>query len=372
MQVRVISSEQHLAYIDTRPAVSFLQTPAWAKVKSGWMSQSLGWFVGDQLVGAGLVLLRKVPKVERYLAYIPEGPDLNWQDTTHVEQALSALTDYLGNLGVFQIKMGPRVWTRRWESESIKTAIAQEVATSLTHIQPSHINATGLKLAEQMAALGWKQPHNVGAGFGDYQPRYVFQIPLAGRTEEDLLTGFNQLWRRNIKKSEKAGVTVRLGEREDLADFHQCYVETAKRDNFSPRPLSYFHTMWDAMRAEDPKRLRLYLAHHPDHPGVIAATTMTSVGNVRWYSYGASTTAARDLRPSNAIQWHMMRDSLAEGADVYDLRGISDTIDPTDPLFGLIQFKLGTGGYAQEYVGEWDFVLSPIWAKAFNLYMARK
>ena len=29
---------------------------------------------------------------------------------------------------------------------------------------------------------------------------------------------------------------------------------------------------------------------------------------------------------------------------VYDLRGISDTLDPDDHLFGLIQFKLGTGG----------------------------
>jgi lipid II:glycine glycyltransferase (peptidoglycan interpeptide bridge formation enzyme) len=68
----------------------------------------------------------------------------------------------------------------------------------------------------------------------------------------------------------------------------------------------------------------------------------------------------------------MLKTALSEGADVYDMRGISDTLDQKNHLFGLIQFKLGTGGYAQEYVGEWDYVLSPIWAKAFDFYMSRR
>ena len=68
----------------------------------------------------------------------------------------------------------------------------------------------------------------------------------------------------------------------------------------------------------------------------------------------------------------MVRDSLAAGCDVYDLRGISDTLDPDDHLFGLIQFKLGTGGHAQEYLGEWDLALRPVLAKAFDVYLSRR
>ena len=372
MQVRIISATEHLDYINTRPSVSFLQTPAWSQVKPEWQAESLGWFDDGQLVGAGLLLLRKVPKVNKYLAYIPEGPDLNWADETSVSTAIAALIDFARARGVFQIKMGPRVWTRRWDAEAIKTVIAQEVANSLAHVQPTETHSVGLALGKQLAALGWVQPAKSDSSFGDFQPRYVFQLALGGMTQESLLSGFNQLWRRNIKKSEKAGVSVRLGTREDLALFHACYVETARRDQFSPRPLEYFHTMWDAMTSEDPRRMRVYIAEHPDHEGAIAATTMTAVGNATWYSYGASTTAARDLRPSNAIQWRMMCDALDSGATVYDMRGIADTLDPSHHLFGLIQFKLGTGGYAQEYVGEWDFVISPVWAKAFNFYMGRR
>ena len=54
------------------------------------------------------------------------------------------------------------------------------------------------------------------------------------------------------------------------------------------------------------------------------------------------------------------------GADVYDLRGITDTLDAADPHIGLIQFKVGTGGQAVEYVGEWDFPINRPLYKAFD------
>ena len=372
MRVDIITAEQHLSYIATRSSVSFLQTPAWGKAKPGWSSMSLGWFDNDELVGAGLLLMRKVPKVNRFLAYIPEGPDLMWSDKDNVEQALAALVQFAKSRNVFQIKMGPHAWTRRWHAETLKDAIAQQTATSIGQLTPDEVNDAGIALTQLLTRLNWKQPKSSDSGFGDYQPRYVFQLDLHEKTEEEIFNGFNQLWRRNIRKSEKEGVTVRIGTEFDLASFHECYVETAQRDGFTPRPLAYFQTMWNAMRSEAPERMQVFIAEHPDHVGAIAATTMTRVGKHAWYSYGASTTAARDLRPSNAIQWAMIRQSLRDGCETYDMRGISDTLSSDNHLFGLIQFKLGTGGFAQEYVGEWDYIISPLWSRAFNLYMARR
>ena len=83
------------------------------------------------------------------------------------------------------------------------------------------------------------------------------------------------------------------------------------------------------MRAEDPDRIRLYLARHEGD--LVAATTWVRVGTHAWYSYGASSTEKRDVRGSNAVQWAMIRDALAAGADVYDLRGITDTLDRRRP-----------------------------------------
>jgi lipid II:glycine glycyltransferase (peptidoglycan interpeptide bridge formation enzyme) len=377
LTVRRITADEHLAYVRERSdqsSISFLQVPSWAGAKAEWSHASLGWFDADErLVGAGLVLLRQVPRVKRYLAYLPEGPDIDWTGArTGLDLAdwLEPLADVLRAMGAFAVKMGPVAAVRRWHADTLKDAIAAGTALRLRDVEPDESFPDALAVADRLRDLGWSQKADTGAGFGDVQPRYVFQVPLAGRTEADLLTGFNQLWRRNIKKAEKAGVEVVVGTCDDLPAFHEVYVETAERDRFTPRGLAYFQRMYRAMKAEDENRIRLYLARHEGR--VLAATTMVRVGTHSWYSYGASSNEGRDVRPSNAIQWAMIRDSLADGCEVYDMRGISDTLDPDDHLFGLIQFKLGTGGHAQEYLGEWDLRLRPLMSRAVDAYLSRR
>ncbi|RIQ20708.1 lipid II:glycine glycyltransferase FemX [Jiangella rhizosphaerae] len=372
LAVREITSEQHLAAIAERPSVSFLQTPAWGVVKRDWRSRSVGWFDGDKLVGAALVLYRKAPRIRRYLAYVPEGPSIDWDGAAaagDLHRWLAPLAEHVKSQGAFGLRMGPPVVTRRWDNATLKNALADPAVTRLRDVPADETTAIGTALAEQLTALGWRPPADTD-GFAAGQPRHVFQLPLEGRDADDVLKGFNQLWRRNIKKADKAGVVVSLGTAADLPDFHRVYAETAQRDGFTPRPLAYFEGMWAAMTAEAPERLRLYLAHHEGD--LVAATTMTRVGTHAWYSYGASTTAKRDVRGSNAIQWRMMQDALSEGCSVYDLRGITDTLSEDDPHAGLIRFKLGTGGQAVEYLGEWDLPISRVLYSAFDLYMKRR
>jgi hypothetical protein len=319
--------------------------------------------------------LRRIPRLpQRSLAYLPEGPDLDWTGTRYpdldLKDWMEPMLGHLKQRGAFTVKMGPPIVLRKWSAATIKAAIASGAATRLRDLAPDFEDAAAVAVAQRLRSARWIQEDSEGAGFGDFQPRYVFQLPLAGRTEADLLKGFNQLWRRNIKKADKAGVEVSVGSYDDLPAFHEVYVETAARDQFMPRPLSYFQGMMKAMNAEDPDRMRVYLARHEGR--LLASTTMVSVGQHVWYSYGASSNEGREVRPSNAVQWRMIRDALGEGAAVYDLRGISDTLDPDDHLFGLIQFKVGTGGEAVELAGEWDFPLRRGWHRAFDLYMKRR
>jgi lipid II:glycine glycyltransferase (peptidoglycan interpeptide bridge formation enzyme) len=72
------------------------------------------------------------------------------------------------------------------------------------------------------------------------------------------------------------------------------------------------------------------------------------------------------------VQWAMIRDAIDQGAEVYDLRGITDTLDPDDDHVGLIQFKVGTGGEAVENVGEWDLPLNRVLYRGFELYLTRR
>lgn len=368
LRVRSIDPAEHLDFLRSRPSASFLQTPAWAAVKNDWRGESIGWFDGPTIVGAALVLYRQLPKVKRYLAYLPEGPVIDWADDD-LARWLTPMAAHLKEQGAFGIRMGPPVITRRWHAGTIKQAIADPVLNLLSDVPADERDDRAIAIATTLTGLGWKEIPTEG-GFSAGQPKFNFQIPLAGRTEDDILAGMNQLWRRNIKKAAKNGVEVTTGTRADLAEFHRVYAETAERDHFTPRPLSYFERMWDALTAEEPDRLVLYLAHHEGD--LVAATTMVRVGEHAWYSYGASTTAKRDVRGSNAIQWQMIRDALAAGATTYDLRGITETLDPADSHVGLIQFKVGTGGEAVEYLGEWDLPLNRLLHLGFTQYMRRR
>ena len=366
LTVRPISVAEHLAFVRAQRSVSFLQTPAWGRVKTEWRSESLGWYDDRQLVGAGLVLHRPVPRLERFtLAYLPDGPVIDW--TGEIDAWLDPLAAHLKAHGAFAIRLGPPVRTNAWSAAQVKEGIADLGVKRLTEIPGQWADPVGARVTSRLRDAGWL-PQSPEDGFGVGHPQFRYEIPLTGRTEDDLLKGMNQLWRRNIKKAVREGVEVTVGE--DLKAFHDLYVHTAERDRFTPRPLPYFETMFAALRAEAPERIRLYLAHHQGD--LVAATVLIRVGAHAWYAYGASSTEKREVRGSNACQWAMIRDSLAAGCDVYDLRGITPTLDADDPHVGLIQFKVGTGGQAVRHVGEWDLPLRPMVYRAFDLYMRER
>lgn len=378
--VRPISPTEHRDFLATLPSASFLQTPGWGAVKAEWRSESIGWFddAGRQ-VGVALVLYRQLPKLKRFLAYLPEGPVIDWAGDD-LAAWLDPMVAHLKKQGAFAVRIGPPVVTRRWTTAQVKEGIADPDVRLLSQIPPEERNPVGARAVAQLHELGWRH-QGVEGGFAAGQPQFVFQVPLRvstgsttgswrQRTEDEVLKGMNQLWRRNIKKAAKEGVEVTVGGREDLKAFHDLYVHTAQRDHFTPRPLRYFETMYDALRADGEERFTLWLGRHGGD--LVASTVSIRVGEHAWYSYGASSTEKREVRGSNAVQWAMIRDAIAAGAAVYDLRGITETLDADDPHVGLIQFKVGTGGEAVEYAGEWDLPVNRALYKAFQLYLQRR
>jgi lipid II:glycine glycyltransferase (peptidoglycan interpeptide bridge formation enzyme) len=209
-----------------------------------------------------------------------------------------------------------------------------------------------------------------------------------------VFAGFGQQWRRNIRTSERLDVEVVTAGANALDTFHDIYVTTAARDGFTPRPRAYFPRMWEALNADlsrspaavaagdgtpgggapapTPGRpeMRLYLARH--RGTVLAASITVRVGDHSWYVYGASGDHDRRLKPSNALQWRMLSDAHAAGATVYDLRGIGGSLDADAPLFGLTRFKLGSGGRAVEYLGEWELPVNRLLHRAVGAYLARR
>ena len=228
-------------------------------MKAEWRAESIGWFRGAELVGAALVLYRQLPKVRRYLAYLPEGPVIDWSDDD-LGSWLAPMVAHLKQQGAFAVRMGPPVVTRRWSAEQVKDGIADESVRRLSDVPPLDRTQDGACVIAQLHELGWRQQSAEG-GFAAGQPQFNFVSPagrrgrsaaLGGRRprrDEPALAAQHQEGRQGRRRGRRSAT------RTDLKAFHDLYVHTAERDHFTPRPLSYFETMYDALAAEDPDRI---------------------------------------------------------------------------------------------------------------------
>ncbi|HZC27940.1 MAG TPA: peptidoglycan bridge formation glycyltransferase FemA/FemB family protein, partial [Actinopolymorphaceae bacterium] len=161
LRVRTLAPEEHLAFLGTRESASFLQTPAWGEVKREWRAESVGWVDdadgGEKVIGAGLVLYRRLPKMRRSLAYLPEGPVIDWSDAD-LSRWLTPLTAHVSAQGAFGIRMGPPVITRRWSAATVKAALAAGGATVLGDVPPDHTDHMAVGVMDQLTKLGWRPP----------------------------------------------------------------------------------------------------------------------------------------------------------------------------------------------------------------------
>ncbi|MEV7283422.1 peptidoglycan bridge formation glycyltransferase FemA/FemB family protein [Streptomyces sp. NPDC093252] len=357
----------------------FLQCPSWAEVKQGWRPLLLGWGPDPAagapgLTGVALALLRQLPGTRRYFAYLPEGPVADWSDPG-IDTWLDPLLAQLREAGAFAVRIGPTPPYRSWSARALKSAAGP--GRRLADVLDCAVDPLGAAVADRLHARGWRRCGSGGEaeGGGDAQPRHVFRVPLAGRGGEELWGGLNQEWRRNVRRARKEGVEVVVGSAAELPEFYRLLEITERRDGFRlGRSLAYYRRQYEALNTEEPGRMRLYLARHRGE--ILAAHTLVTVGRRVWYQTGASADHRREVRPSNAVQWRMLLDAQASGAQEYDMRGVPSTLDPADRSYGLLRWKLGTGGSVVETLGEWERALggttNQALHRAFRAYLARR
>ncbi len=102
----------------------------------------------------------------------------------------------------------------------------------------------------------------------------------------------------------------------------------------------------------------LLLAHHEGD--LLAGIIVFLFGGKAQYMYGASSNEKRNLMAPYLLQWEGMRWAKQSGASIYDLWGIPDLLEESDPLWGVFRHKRGYGGQIVRYIGAFDMVRSPL------------
>ncbi len=174
-----------------------------------------------------------------------------------------------------------------------------------------------------------------------------------------------QKTRYNVRLASRKGVEVRYGHMEDLDLLYHMYVETSLRDRFVIRPPEYYQDAWGSF--VEAGLARPLIAEVEGQP--VAAVIIYRFGDKATYMYGMSRELHRNKMPSYLLQWEAMRWAKAQGCRIYDFWGAPDTMDETDPMWGVYRFKQGFGPTTVITPGAWDLVLRPLHYWAYSRFM---
>lgn len=144
------------------------------------------------------------------------------------------------------------------------------------------------------------------------QPRSRVAMWLAlPASADELWTGFPAKVRNQVRKAEKAGVTVRGGQ-EGQEDFYRLYLRRMHELGTPAHGRGFF----TGLCREFGERIEFLVAYHEARP--VAALVDVEWGGWRVNLYGAADVRVRSLCANNLVYWKSLERAIGNGCRHYD------------------------------------------------------
>ncbi|MBQ9298374.1 MAG: peptidoglycan bridge formation glycyltransferase FemA/FemB family protein [Clostridia bacterium] len=330
-----IELEQYYEFLEKNPRCHFLQSPEWAKVKSGWKSRVVTVKnTSGEIEGSLSLLIRKIPIINKCIIYAPRGPICDITNKKILGKLIEQVRDVAKEEKAFIFRWDPDVLMSNEEFKSI-------------------VIENGVKLKKNIN-------HDITKVI---QPKYETELNIKDKTEDELLSGFSQKTRYNIRLAMKKGVIVEEGTEDDIEEFFSILTTTSQRDDFSIRNAAYYKKIYEVMKEKD--HVKLYFAVYNNKR--VASTFEIIYGNKAWYLYGGSLREHSNVMPNYLLQWEMIKYAMQRGCEYYNFGGVSGYVDENAHGYGVYRFKKGFNPEFKEYIDELYIIFKPVTNALFNL-----
>ncbi len=183
---------------------------------------------------------------------------------------------------------------------------------------------------------------------------------------DTILTSLPQKGRHAVRRAERDGVTVKkvTVSNENAQTMYDLLAETAK-GQFGIRSFNYYKEFWKTF--EKSGHGQLFFAYFEGQ--VVAGAYAMVLGKKSTYKDGASVRQRTAYGASHLLQWNVIEWAKSKGAEVHDFCGSppTDEISNTNhPHYGVGLFKQSFSKHIVDYIGCYDYVISPIRHKAWN------
>ena len=325
----VVRPIDYKKFVCTGPA---MQSSFWAALKHGslWKPHAfeVEWEGRTQSV---LVLVKQVFLLWN-LAYIPFGPDLQALGVTQANECIRQLSKQLKPL------LPPFVFALRFDlpfdevnDENVLHLAGPRLRPLSESVQPEATVRINLKWGYQAVKLGYR----------------------------------DRAKRALRKASQSVEVGLWAGDDATFRRWYDIYLETSRRDGFSPRSSKYLKallTLDGKVRGDISSKLLLATQNRKIVGGIIVVFSPVEAT----YLYGASL-RLDGVTCSHPLQDYAIRMACERGCSFYDLYGISGPKGRGSHLAGLEIFKLSFGGQSCYRTPSTDYVYRFLLWKVYTI-----
>lgn len=189
--------------------------------------------------------------------------------------------------------------------------------------------------------------------------------------EETLLDAMRKSTRYSIRQALK-NPDLEIIKSTNVADmkiFYDIHTPVAKLQHFTPFSLEYLSQEFLAFLPDN--QIALFFIKYKGQ--YIAGAFEIFWSGIGFYHHAALLPEFHKLPASYLLQWEAIREARARGCEVYDFWGYANPEkEPNHPYAGPTLFKMGFGGYVDEYTPTQDFIISPKYWINYIIELLRK
>lgn len=385
----------------------FLQSYSWGelcKEKRGLTPYYLGLVEKDKVLAATLLLKKNLPLGLCYL-YSPRGYVLDFNDFKLLDIFTEELVKFAKTQKAIYLKIDPDII---WKKENYLGEVTLE-------------EAKDQKIFKELKHLGYKHL-GFTKNFETMQPRYTFRIDL-NQDLETIESHFSKTTKQRIQKSLKLQTEVEIGTEKDLPTFYHLMMLTESRKDFVSYKIDYYKTLYKLFNESDKATLFLgkvnlektlkvlndelkevvekinelpkenlsksnknklkelerqkdktkeeiekYQKYKKEYGNIItlSAHMILEYGDKAWVLYAGNHNILTETYVNYNTYYEHLKFCKERGLKIYDQFGTIGDLSKDNPRLGLHEFKKKFGGDYIEFMGEFDYVIKPIYYFLFT------
>lgn len=408
MKLVELEKEKYESFVKNNKYKShFLQSYSWGelcKEKRGLTPYYLGLVEKDKVLAATLLLKKNLPLGLCYL-YSPRGYVLDFNDFKLLDIFTEELVKFAKTQKAIYLKIDPDII---WKKENYLGEVTLE-------------EAKDQKIFKELKRLGYKHL-GFTKNFETMQPRYTFRINL-NQDLETIESHFSKTTKQRIQKSLKLQTEVEIGTEKDLPTFYHLMMLTESRKDFVSYKIDYYKTLYKLFNESDKATLFLgkvnlektlkvlndelkevvekinelpkenlsksnknklkelerqkdktkeeiekYQKYKKEYGNIItlSAHMILEYGDKAWVLYAGNHNILTETYVNYNTYYEHLKFCKERGLKIYDQFGTIGDLSKDNPRLGLHEFKKKFGGDYIEFMGEFDYVIKPIYYFLFT------